>query len=80
MLFYHLDILLLSKDIKDSGILFIFFQKMLSVVFDEFDYYDEGLIFFLIIRTTPKVVGCAYILVGGLLARTSPQHHCFNLY
>lgn len=46
MLFYHLDVLLHSKDIKDSGILFIFFQKMLSVVFDEFDYYDEGLIFF----------------------------------
>ena len=46
MLFYRLDILLLSKDIKELGILFIFFQNMLSVVFDEFDYYVEGLIFF----------------------------------
>lgn len=37
MLFYCLDILLPSKDIKDLGILLIFFQNILLVVFDEFD-------------------------------------------
>lgn len=40
MLFYCLDILLLSKDVKGLDfikILLIFFQNMLLVVFDEFD-------------------------------------------
>lgn len=46
MLFYRLNILLLCKNIKDLGILLIFFQSVLSVVFDEFDYCVEGLIKF----------------------------------
>lgn len=37
MLFYCLDIILLSKDIKNLGVLLIFFQSMLLVVFNEFD-------------------------------------------
>lgn len=39
MLFYCLDILLLSKDIKDLDFVRILltFQNMLLVVFDEFD-------------------------------------------
>lgn len=78
MLFYCLEILLLSKDIRDLGILLIFFQSMFSIV-DEFEYYAEGLsfknkvsLFLNIFSMSTKDSGVQLYLMGSLLSGTSP--------
>lgn len=77
MLFYCLEILLLSKDIRDLGILLIF-QSMFSIV-DEFEYYAEGLsfknkvsLFLNIVSMSTKDSGVQLYLMGSLLSGTSP--------
>lgn len=78
MLFYCLEILLLSKDIRDLGILLVFFQSMFSIV-DEFEYYAEGLsfknkvsLFLNIFSMSTKDSGVQLYLMGSLLSGTSP--------
>lgn len=74
---YCLGILLLSKDIKDLGILWNLFQSMLTVVFDEFDYWVEGLssitAFKKLLGRTTKVEEVHLYFWAGV-------HRYFNLY